>query len=222
MKWPEHFPFDKNLVAWYTFNDRSGIRLYDRSGRANHGLLVNAPTWNAGRRGSALTFNGTNQYVNCGSAASLFPTAAMTIAAWLLVPTFTGAKVAVGNRGNINQNSGFELQVGSGTNWRLFFYISGVGFKASLAFTPIFDVRVHYAGTFDGSTIIGYLNGVSTSIAQTGTIAQSNEMFAIGRDGAKSGDYYSGIVEDARMYNRALTSSEILRLYETRIPYVRT
>jgi hypothetical protein len=70
LKWPPIFPLEKGLVAWYTFDDRSGAVLRDRSGKGNHGTLI-GPTWVAGRRGSALSFDQTNDYVRVADHPTL-------------------------------------------------------------------------------------------------------------------------------------------------------
>ena len=72
-----------NLIGAFHFSEGSGTYTADMSGYGKNGLLVNSPTWISGpsaRYGTALQFNGTNQYVTVGN---LDMTTALTFAAWI-------------------------------------------------------------------------------------------------------------------------------------------
>src|SRR5262249_32853026 len=72
------------LVAAYGFEEPSGTTAVDSSGKGNTGTLVNGPTrTTSGKFGSALTFDGTNDYVNVPDSASLNLTNAVTMEAWV-------------------------------------------------------------------------------------------------------------------------------------------
>jgi hypothetical protein len=71
----------------------------------------------------------------------------------------------------------------------------------------------HFMCVYDGSNIKIYRNGVETNSAPvTGTVTHSTNPFSIGRYGVTA-SYYDGLVDDARVYDRALTPSEISTLY---------
>src|SRR5258706_8323985 len=72
-------------AATYGFNEGSGNTTADASGNANMGTL-SGPYWTtAGRYGSALSFNGTNAYVEAANSNSLNPGTAATFSAWVNV-----------------------------------------------------------------------------------------------------------------------------------------
>lgn len=74
-------------------------------------------------------------------------------------------------------------------------------------------------GVYDASaqTLHMYVNGVLDDGALTGTVPTSlyntSQNFAIGRKG--NGGYFNGYIDDARVYNRAITATEILNLYKS-------
>jgi hypothetical protein len=68
----------------------------------------------------------------------------------------------------------------------------------------------HLAATYDGTTMNFYVNGVlASSRAQTGAIATSNGALSIGGDSISSGQFWAGLIDEVRIYNRALSESEI-------------
>ena len=67
----------------------------------------------------------------------------------------------------------------------------------------------HLAATYDGATMRLYVNGVQVaSRAQTGTIATSTNPLQIGGD-SLYGQYFAGMIDEVRVYNRALSVTEI-------------
>jgi len=67
----------------------------------------------------------------------------------------------------------------------------------------------HLAGTYDGATLRLYVNGVQlSSRAQTGPIQTSTDALTIGGD-ALYGQYFAGQIDEVRVYNRALSASEL-------------
>ena len=76
---------------------------------------------------------------------------------------------------------------------------------------------MHVAATFDGTTMRLYINGVQEggdlTVPAGTTIATNNLPLMIGgQDGTAPGRYYQGWMDEARVYNRALSATEILRL----------
>ena len=73
----------RGLVAHWTFDEGTGDVLHDRSGNGNHGQ-VHGASWVDSGAGWALRFDGANDYVDCGSGASLDLTGPVTLQAWLM------------------------------------------------------------------------------------------------------------------------------------------
>ena len=87
----------RGLVGYWSFDEGSGNIAYDISGAGNHGTLMNNPTWSDGKVSGGLTFDGTDDYINCGDNASLdIGTGDLSITAWIRtnIPTSTAYVVA--------------------------------------------------------------------------------------------------------------------------------
>jgi hypothetical protein len=74
----------------------------------------------------------------------------------------------------------------------------------------------HVAATYDGATLRLYINGAQVSSQpHSGAIVTSTGALRIGGDSA--GEYFQGLLDEIRIYNRALSPSEILGDMNTRI-----
>src|SRR6185503_4440102 len=85
-----------------------------------------------------------------------------------------------------------------------------------LATLPL-NVWTHLATTYDGTTMRLYVNGVEVgSKAYAGSIATSGGVLSIGGNGVWS-EYFKGWIDEVRVYNRALTATDIQRDMTTAI-----
>ena len=76
----------------------------------------------------------------------------------------------------------------------------------------------HLAGTYDGATLRLYVNGVQvSSVAKTGAITASTNALQIGGDSIY-GQYFPGTIDEIRIYNRALSATEIQSDMNTPLP----
>jgi hypothetical protein len=194
------------LVAAYGFNEGSGTVVNDASGNGNNGT-INGATWTtSGKYGNALNFNGSNALVTINNAASLQLTTGMTLEAWVY-PTVTGPWWGdVIYKGNDNYylegtsySSGFPAMGGTLPN------------APPLYGTAVLALNTwaHLAATYDGATMRLYVNGVQVaSRAQTGAIVTSTNPLQIGGDSIY-GQYFTGRIDEVRIYNRALSTAQI-------------
>ena len=170
---------------------------------------VSGPTWAAGKFGSALSFDGVNDIVNIPDAASIDLTTAMTLEAWVR-PTTLGSgwrtvllKEQPGNyvyalygTTNASRPSGNVIAGGVDHDLRG---------NSALAL----NTWAHLATTYDGTTLRLYVDGVlAGSEAATGAIATSTGALRIGGN-AIWGEYFAGLIDEVRIYNRSLTQAEI-------------
>ena len=58
--------YSSEPISYWKFDERSGTTAYDSIG-TNDGSLINGPTWVLGQVGSALDFDGVNDYINFGN-----------------------------------------------------------------------------------------------------------------------------------------------------------
>ena len=193
------------LVAAYGFDEGSGTVVSDVSGNGNNGTISGATWTSSGKYGSALTFNGTSARVTVNDAASLRLTGGMTLEAWVYPSSVSSAWRDVIYKGDDNYylegtSRQFESSGDGGHIWRNPLYGTG-------ALTV--NTWAHLAATYDGATMRLYVNGVQVaSRAQTGAIATSTNPLQIGGDSIY-GQYFAGRIDEVRVYNRALTVTEI-------------
>src|SRR5262245_40245131 len=193
------------LVAAYAFSEASGATAQDASGNGNTGVLSGATWTTAGKYGSALAFDGGSALVRIDDAPSLRLTGQMTLEAWVY-PTASG---------------GWRDVVYKATDA---YYLAGSSLFAGVPATggsmapgdPLYAPAVlplgtwsHLASTYDGATLRLYINGAEVaSRVQTGSIASSTAPLTIGGDGV-FGQFWAGLIDEVRVYNRALSAAEI-------------
>jgi hypothetical protein len=213
-------PALSGLVIHLKFDESAGTTAYDSSG-SNDGSLVNGPTWTTGRSGNGIRLDSVNDYVDADNSASLDITGPMTIMLWIkpAAAQETCSPGAGSNRGvasKVNAASGsstwsWQLRYGSPTSCALGFHFSDPvnGERWVSVIQALTSGQwYHVTATFDGSTVRSYLNGVMKESKPMSSI-QSNPStkIIIGSDGW--GNYFSGSVDDFRIYRRTLSATEI-------------
>jgi len=156
--------------------------------------------------GTAYQFDGLDDAVVVPNNASLQPSTSLSVAAWVNVNNNVANRAIVSKTSS--QNFGYALMMDS--QKRPCFYVNtgtwdGVCYTTTLP-TGIFQ---HVVGTYDGQTIALYINGsLSASAAKSGTMVYGNDSFRIA-SASSTGPYFDGVVDDVRLYNRALSQAEI-------------
>jgi hypothetical protein len=204
------------LVAAYSFNAGSGVQTVDSSGQGNTGTIAGA-TWTPnGKFGSALSFDGTSARVTVADANSLDLTTAMTIEAWVNPSSGTGWREVV-----LKETAGglaYALYaVNNGSRPAAYVHTStDIGSTGSAA-VPL-NTWTHLAFTYDGATLQLYVNGVLVkSGAAAGAAPASGGPLQIGGNSVW-GEYFRGLIDEVRIYNRVLTGGEIQTDMATPIP----
>jgi hypothetical protein len=208
---PPCMPSPQGLVGWWP-GQNNGM---DVRG-INNGTLLNGASFAAGKVGQSFAFNGVNQFVRIPDAPELDPTNAITIEAWVYVSGFPGLDI-VTIIGKENPNGVHQYQL---TLWntlgRWCFRPTIVTGNDVAYFPGNTAVEVgkwyHVAVTYDGNKVEQYVNGVfDGSIAATGSIVTSGEPLRIGGD--EIGWFFNGLVDEASIYSRAITATEIRAIY---------
>jgi regulation of enolase protein 1 (concanavalin A-like superfamily) len=198
-----------DLVAWWRLDEGEGRNVFDWSGHGNHAKIIGSPQWVVGQVDSALSFSGGyDEYVDCGNAASLNITDAITISAWI---NTNDAGNSEDNPYVTKGNNSYALRHDAGNSIGFYIYAGGSPFLVLSAVTSAFnDAWHHIAGTYDGSNMTLYINGESmANTAHTGPIDISAFNVNIGSDAAQTWMWYNGLIDDVRIYNRGLTRQEV-------------
>jgi fibronectin type 3 domain-containing protein len=203
------------LVAAYNFNEGSGSTVTDLSGNNLTGKIVGATWTTGGKYGNALSFNGTSSYVDLGNPAALQLTGSITIEAWVKAaadPANDGQIVA-----KSDNTSGWQLKTSHDTGPQAFAVAvtnsSGARAQRYTTTTRALNTWYHVAGIYNSAagTLDIYVNGALNSGALRGSIPSSNRNAAVNVNiGRRTGGYYfNGVIDEVRIYNRALSPTEI-------------
>ena len=204
-------------VAAYGFNEGTGTVVADASGNGNNGTISGAAWTNSGKYGSALVFNGTNALVTVSNSTTLQLSAAMTLEAWVNPATVGSVFRDVIYKGNDNYyleatSAGGGAPGGGGT-----FGSSDVILYGTTALAV--NTWSYLAVTYDSGTLRFYVNGIQVaSQTQPGAIATSANALQIGGDNLYS-QFFKGMIDEVRIYNRALSAAEIQTDMNTPVSY---
>jgi hypothetical protein len=203
------------LVAYWPMDEASGTTtVSDSTGNGNTGTSTSSTNVTTGKSGNARSFSGT-EYISITDHSGLNGTK-MTVAGWVYPTTFvTGAPIY--NRRTTPGNVGGVTVELNGTSGSVgcYFYISGAWRVASSATLLTLSQWNHVACTYDGSIIKPYINGTidSNTTSISGSINQpSSPSVEIARN-ISSAAKWQGNLDETRIYDRALTATEISNLY---------
>jgi len=228
---PAQIAYDYNKgapVGWWKFDDCQGLTAFDSSGLGNNATISIGPSgtqnsvgtcqagtsaaWTNGATGkynSSLNFDGIDDYIWLGNLATLSPSN-LSISSWFKISSnITGTIIR-------NRTYGYSISLSSG-NVRTHVYESS-GSQLSISSPLTYgDNNWHFAtSTYNGTTIRLYVDGKlvnSSTGTGTGTIYYSGNAIGIGRDADNSSSYFTGQIDDVRIYNYALTSEQIKTVY---------
>ena len=216
-----------NPVSWYKLDESSGTTATDSSGNNNTGTLVNGPVWTSGKLNGALQFDGTNDYVRAANSPSLAISGAITMSTWVNASTFP----SLGNLSYLvgkgydgiepyflrwsNPSGTPSLEAGSYSD-------SGGG---NGVIWPVSGINPgewhHVAGTYDGTRWTMYVDGQqkAATAASSGALANTQDVYLGGTNiGGTLERFFTGKLDDVRIYNRALSPSEIQTLAAAATP----
>lgn len=204
----KHFLSDPTLIAAYAFEENSGTTTADATGNGNTGTLVGGVSWTtSGKNGNALDFNGTTGQVEIDAGPlAMDNLSTFTAMAWVENDIGTGAGTD-DIVGWWDYPSSASWIITHHNNNNYFFSIEG---KASIFAGTVGTAWTHVAGTYDGSTMRLYVDGtqVASQSGLSGTLPSSTADIIIGGQQNDS-NYFDGTIDDVRIYNRALSQSEI-------------
>nr|AHN98026.1 Glucose/sorbosone dehydrogenase [uncultured bacterium lac193] len=203
-------PSAMGLVAAYSFNEGSGTVLTDVSGRGHPGTISGA-TWAAtGRYGRALSFDGVNDWITIADAAELDLTSGMTLEAWVNPASSGGARTVLFKE--MTAAHAYLLYsdaASAGGRPTTSVRQAGANVSASGSAAVGLNTWTHLAATYDGATLRLYVNGTAVgSTALTGPLDTTTGPLRIGGNAIRS-EWFTGLIDEIRVYNRALTQSEI-------------
>jgi hypothetical protein len=193
------------LVGYWDMNEGTGTSVFDRSGAGKTGTLVNGAAWVDGKFGKAVSFDGSNDYIDLSTvSAQVIP---ITFSFWAKPATASPVGIldtapSVANplrnwpAGSIewyNANPSVSLNL-TANEW------------AHLSFVYTHDGNRHLAYYKNGVLQANATGDTDTSLAWT--------TFTLGNINGGAAGSYSGLLDDFRIYSRALSANEISRMYQ--------
>ena len=217
--------FGPGPVGYWAFNEGSGTVALDSSGNGNNGTLLNGPAWVAGESGDALQLDGVAAYARVPDNAVLDPTAAVSVSAWVQLSTNGTYQTVLEKLAAEGSNTYpfcdyglVAVDVGGGYHARVS-VTSGGNFNYVDSTAIISYGAWHLlTGVYDGSVLTVYVDGAASgTLATSGSVRAGGQALYIGHNGA-GGDGLKGIVDDVRVYNRALSAAEVSSLFTASVP----
>jgi len=208
---------DESLLAWWTLDEGMATNVVDWSGHGHHGTLTGDTQWQGGYAGGALYFDGRGDYVNLGTPEDLYLTQNYTYTAWFQVGQNihgnSGAQylLCIGSRSDLV--FGVEDNVGVDGDLMLHYYDTEGGFHAVGIGQTVWSADEWHmvAGTRDENGHNVYLDGELRN-SDTNTNEDNfatDRIISLGARAWTGHQYYNGLIDDVRIYNRALTETEI-------------
>src|SRR3989344_2115998 len=227
------------LVGHWTFDGADVTdKVYDKSGQGNTGAMINMSTSTSpakGKIGQALNFDGVNDYVAVDSVFTTNQTE-LTMSAWVNFKSFNQPPGVIMNSPIISgwdtwsggSQKGYQVRISHNTfdytmwninindgvnyNTTLYDNISDASFTAKYA-----NKWIHAVATFKGGQYVKlYLDGelkiTNTSSIPSEMVPEVRSTDWIGRTNINGG-YSSAVIDEVRVYNRALSASEVKSLY---------
>jgi len=199
---------DASLIGWWTLDGDT----LDSSGFENHGTPGGDPTFIAGQFGEALDFDG-NDYLTMDGVADDFTNDDVTMTAWIKT-------TATGEGDWFSNNAVSEQYLLCILGGDVLFYEGG--WKPSAGVTVNDDEWHHIAAPRENMDVKLYVDGVyypAADFTSVTTFAEGDRWsLAQEWDGNTASDFYTGSVDDARIYDRPLTDEEILEVMGGRGP----
>ena len=200
------------LVAWYPFTGNA----VDSSGH-NHNGSVNGAVLTTDRFGTlnaAYSFNGSSSYIGISNYADITGYSEFSISAWIY-PTTVSVQQCIISK--VTPNRDFALKLESTDQLRTEFSLSSNYNYCYAAGTIPVNTWTHVASVWKDTTWYVYINGVLSSQCHNATApsspAWSGTEMAIGK--LASTNYFTGKLDDVRLYDCALSAPEVLQLYSS-------
>ncbi len=209
-------------AAYWRFDDGTGTTAKDSITSANNGTLNNMaspPTGSSGWQtednciaSKCLAFDGTDDYVGVESAAAKYGYSNYSVSLWYKSFATTADQKMVMRRASGGGNVNFALGFDATYHPTIFFYNSSTIYSAVSPDVGTTNSWTHLMGTWDGTNLKLYVNGVLKATSTPGATPSTGTMSTdIGRDPTDTAhrNYFRGILDDVKIYNYTRTAAQV-------------
>ncbi len=166
-----------------------------------------------GQPGHARSFDGVDDVVTIPSSVSLASTAAVSVSVWIAPSALPAREMFVASHGSYENRWKLSLTPAGVPRWT----VNTTARIADLdAPAPVAaNTYTHLVATYDGARLALYVNGSRVSETPlTGTIRTTDLPILLGQRLPSDSDYnFPGLIDDARVYNVALSAADVMALY---------
>jgi hypothetical protein len=215
-------------VAYYKFDEGHGQYAYDSSGNENTGTLGSGtspdsydPSWNTGKFGSALEFDGNDDYVDAGSDSTIVDIfdGGGTVSFWIKPKGNAASNSRIFNKGTSSRGWLLLIQDCNSTNLDLVFRNNTSSIDSTFRADCVLNINqwnhvvVNYDDDSNTNSPVFYVNGIQKTLdlANNSDVAYVSDVadpLSIG--GAGENLAVDGFLDDIRLYNYARTSEQIV------------
>ncbi len=200
-----------NAVGWWPGDGNA----YDVA-HTNFATLQNGATYASARAGQSFSFDGTNSYVEVPNNWDLNPTNGVTVECWMYQTDLQWQNLPLISKDNAFGGRQYLLTVSSLGKFRAHIGTTNTFSYFDSATSVLLNTWYHVAMTYNQSNLTLYVNGAVDAYTNvTGSIITSTEPLRIGgSDSGFWGNYkFAGVIDEATVYNRALSATEISAIY---------
>jgi len=216
-----------NLIGWWKLNDSSGNIVRDSSIYLHHGQSTGGPVQDTGQNGlngGALIFNGTTQSVTIPKTAKWADNLSnFTVMCWYKSSTAPSSGTLIFGKvsTDVGTGTGWIIQTHGGTDATdVACFIQNNSGNSFVGFNSgtVNNGNWHHICMVvtNGNTVVLYIDG-----STTGTVANNGGTFTAGISNTSnimiaqdpSGQFFTGSIDDCRIYNVALSASDVLKVY---------
>lgn len=204
-----------NLIGMWKFDEGSGTTAHDSSGHNNNGTFINSPVWTTGKKHGGLDFDGIDDAIQVGTGQ--MNVSAGTIALWGYAKQFADApRYLIGEATKpTNETWANRIQLYVlNTTGSLCLGLGDQHFKHTDIEVLQINQWYHIALTWNNGLYAVYINGIAKASGSFTGLSALNNFADIGNDGNTTyrNEAWGGVIDDVRIYNRALSANEVLYL----------
>ncbi|MBI5361384.1 MAG: DUF2341 domain-containing protein [Planctomycetes bacterium] len=220
---------ETGLVGSWHFEEGTGTNIADSSGNAGAGTMTiggggtqtaSTQAWTngaSGKYGSAINFDGTDDSISTGSISNMNIIGEISVEAWIYPKTVSVSQQSISSRGGGWARAGWLLTLNNNVfRWHLGNGSSEAYFDTATTVTV--NTCVHVVGLWRNGIMHVYINGVKDNNSANwaaGAVTNSYTHF-LGRTDGGATFYFNGMIDEVRVYNRALAVDEISAHYNAK------
>jgi type II secretory pathway pseudopilin PulG len=209
----------QGLVGYWPFDEGTGTIAYDYSGNGNNGTLVNfnftaTSGWTTGKVGGALSFDGVDDYSRIPDSNSLDVSSSFTFSVWVYT-TNSGILQTILSKDGVGSDTTGAYNLYIRSDLSVFYETNNIDGVYTTANVVSLNRWYYITVTFDNNIspkLKIYINGQKLQEGNPSTPYILTTDLLIGRRGI--GSFFQGVIDEVRIYNRALSDSEIKALYD--------